>query len=60
MMGYFRLWFACNKRYRKKYLAKNGGKEAQQERYEHELSLPATYATTDGRIFEVPREKDGC
>lgn len=55
MLGYFHLWFACNKRHRKKYLAKNGGKEAQQERLDHEMSLPPTYTTTDGKIFEWTR-----
>lgn len=54
MLGYFHLWFTCNKRYRKKYQAKQGdGSEDQQDRLAHEMGLTGLHTTTDGKIFEV-------
>lgn len=47
MMGYFHLWFACNKRYRNKYL-----KEHPPQTYE-EIKMQTFKPTTDPSLFQV-------
>ena len=52
MMGYFHVWFACNKRYRKKYLAKNPP-------LSHEEILMQTLKTsTDPKLFQMQTEPE--
>lgn len=52
MMGYFHLWFACNKRYRKKYLAKHPP-------LSHEEILMQTLKTsTDPKLFQMQTEPE--
>lgn len=53
MLCYFHLWFACNKRYRKKYQAKQT-QEDQQDQLETALS--GLHSTVDGKIFEVQHD----
>ena len=52
MLCYFHLWFACNKRYRKKYQAK----QAQGQQDIQETGQAGLHATVDGKIFEVQND----
>lgn len=54
MLCYFHLWFACNKRYRKKYQAKQTAQEDQQDQLETALS--GLHSTVGGKIFEVQHD----
>ena len=53
MLCYFHVWFACSKRYRKKYQAKQQ-EDGQQDQLEAGLS--ALHSTVDGKIFEVQHD----
>lgn len=52
MLCYFQLWFACNKRYRKKYQAKH----PQAQQGIQEMALSGLHTTVDGKIFEVQND----
>lgn len=53
MLCYFHIWFACNKRYRKKYQAKQ---QEDGHQYQLEAGLSGLHTTVDGKIFEVQHD----
>jgi len=53
MLCYFHILFACNKRYRKKYQAKQQ-EDGQQDQLK--TGLPGLHSTVDGKIFEVQHD----
>jgi len=50
MLCYFHIWFACNKRYRQKYQAKQQ-QEGQQDQLE--MVFSDLHSAVDVKIFEV-------